>query len=139
MGTEVTKLIDRRRFLRGGYLPTSGNKHLNPPWSLPQLRYIQNCTRCSECIDVCPENILIHSNNDFPRIDFNLGGCTFCGKCVQVCGDNAFFIKSMRTQCHGPTRYQLEKNVYHCMVLPVAPVVTVVSGLQLPSTMKQVA
>ena len=97
MAAEMAKSINRRQFLQVSYLPTSRSQHLKPPWSLPQLEFVNNCTRCSDCIDICPENILVHDNNDFPKIDFNLGGCTFCEKCVDVCGDNAFYQKNENT------------------------------------------
>jgi ferredoxin-type protein NapF len=61
------------------------NSPCRPPWAIAELPFIQTCDRCGECIDACPEHILIYGRGDYPEVDFSKGGCTFCGKCSLAC------------------------------------------------------
>jgi len=61
------------------------NTPCRPPWAIAEQLFIQTCGHCGECIEACPEHILIYGRGDYPEVDFSKGGCTFCGKCAQVC------------------------------------------------------
>jgi len=72
--------ISRRHFLRGGMpLPT------RPPWALPEDDFLNTCSRCSDCIEHCPQQILVQNADGFPVVDFEQNQCTFCGECVDRC------------------------------------------------------
>ena len=58
-----------------------------PPWALNEFLFVDQCTRCNECITACEEEIIIRADGGFPEIDFNRGECTFCELC--------FFLKAI--------------------------------------------
>jgi len=62
---------------------------LRPPWALAEADFISSCTRCSACIDACPESIVSRGDGGFPVVDFSHGECTFCQACVQACEPRA--------------------------------------------------
>lgn len=76
----------RRAFLRGR--PRSQTT-IRPPWALPEARFLDTCTRCTECVRACPERILKLGDGGFPTVDFSQGDCTFCEECVAVCEPRA--------------------------------------------------
>jgi len=80
--------LNRRQFFS-----FNRNKETNitrPPWALEEEAFQDACTRCGDCIGVCPEKILIREGvNGFPRVDFQHGECTFCADCVQACPTTA--------------------------------------------------
>ena len=80
--------ISRRLLLRGR--PTSQTPTLRLPWAVNDTLFTAGCTRCGDCIKVCPEQIIVKGDGGFPRIQFDLGGCTFCHACVDVCQQPIF-------------------------------------------------
>jgi len=59
---------------------------IRPPWALEEEAFQQACTRCGDCMDACPEKILIREGvNGYPKVDFKRGECTFCADCVRAC------------------------------------------------------
>ena len=66
-------------------------KHVSirPPWGLPEDDFQIACTSCGECVNHCPEHILVIDSDNYPEVDFRLGECTFCGDCVSHCQTNA--------------------------------------------------
>lgn len=77
----------RRQFLQDRFR----GKHVSiyPPWSLPEDDFHIACTTCGDCINHCPEQILVTGSDNYPEVDFGLGECTFCGDCVEHCPTNA--------------------------------------------------
>jgi ferredoxin-type protein NapF len=80
--------LQRRNLLRGRKVDTPPAVRL--PWTLSEQVFTDKCTRCSDCINVCEENIIIKGSNGYPEIDFNLGECTFCQACVDTCQQPLF-------------------------------------------------
>lgn len=76
--------ISRRQFLRGDF---SGRKAAppRPPWAGAEAAFVAACTRCCDCINACPQHILILDREARPTVDFGRGECTFCGKCADAC------------------------------------------------------
>lgn len=82
----VPAMVSRRQFLRGDFksrLPPQ-----RPPWALAETLFLRACTRCLECIPVCPTGILIVSGG-YPEVNFTRGHCTFCGACAKACRPGA--------------------------------------------------
>ncbi len=72
----------RRGFLRGRPRPRA---EIRPPWALREADFIGRCTRCGDCLSVCPQNILVAGDGGFPTVDFSRRECTFCGECATAC------------------------------------------------------
>ena len=87
MPSTDTNTINRRQFLRGNF--RQDTKSIRPPWALANSDFINACSRCNECVDKCPEKIIVKDEDGFPIVDFGPGGCTFCQACVAACADGA--------------------------------------------------
>src|SRR5690606_26841944 len=59
------------------------------PGALPSPFFLDHCTRCADCISVCPTHIIVSGDGGYPTLDFTLGECTFCQQCVQSCPSGA--------------------------------------------------
>src|SRR5574337_639481 len=77
----------RRGFLRGRV--QSDADVLRPPWSVRGRAFEDVCTRCGDCLTVCPSAILVAGPGGFPLVDFSRGDCSFCADCVSACGPGA--------------------------------------------------
>jgi ferredoxin-type protein NapF len=93
----------RRGFLRGRPRP---RVELRPPWALAESAFIDRCTRCNDCLKVCPENILVSGDGGYPTIDFGRGECTFCAECVTACQPQAL----VRREEAAPWAYKASIN-----------------------------
>jgi ferredoxin-type protein NapF len=81
MATPAT--MSRRQFLRADF--RAERSALRPPWALPEARFVGVCTRCGDCVRVCPQSILRLASSGFPEINFERGACTFCAACSAAC------------------------------------------------------
>jgi len=79
--------ISRRGFLKGRF--RSDSDALRPPWATGDGAFEEACTRCGDCIKVCPTSILIAGGGGFPVVDFGRGECSFCGDCATACKPGA--------------------------------------------------
>lgn len=78
----ATPDLSRRAFLTG-QAPAAAP--LRPPWALAEADFLQRCTRCAACIEVCPEQVLQRDARNFPLFRPQQGECTFCGRCAEAC------------------------------------------------------
>ncbi len=76
-------MISRRQLLRGRL--SAEHTPLRPPWAVAEEDFTANCSRCGDCIKVCPTTIIHKGDAGFPEIDFQRGECTFCGDCAAAC------------------------------------------------------
>ncbi len=86
--------ISRAQFLRGDY--RGGEVVIRPPWSLLEHDFVELCTRCGNCLDACPEKILIAGRGGFPQLDFARGECSFCQACQRACSEPVFTSTDQR-------------------------------------------
>ena len=91
----MSTAISRMQFLRGG--ANGRSEPLRPPWALEETLFTVRCTRCGNCISVCPTGILLKGRGGFPRVDFSHGECLFCGDCSEACNPGALHKSSQRT------------------------------------------
>lgn len=100
--------LSRRQLLRGKFLAslhsqaeqTQGFEGVRPPWAVANHDFIESCTRCGDCIQVCESKILIKGDGGFPEVDFDKGECTFCQKCAVVCEQPIFRELSQPAWAH---------------------------------------
>ena len=83
----MTEALSRASLLRGRF--SDPGTTLRPPWALAEPAFLETCSRCADCLRVCPEKIVVEGSGGFPTIDFSAGECTFCGLCVETCADDA--------------------------------------------------
>lgn len=62
---------------------------VRPPWSQSEDRFTDLCTRCDDCVKVCPNHLIRRGAAGFPVLDFTQAACTFCAECVRVCTTGA--------------------------------------------------
>ncbi len=91
---------NRTEFLRGNF--SGRSRSLRPPWALPESAFVEQCTRCGDCLNACPEGILEKGRGGFPTVNFTWGGCTFCGDCVRACTAGAFTAAPQQTASLAP-------------------------------------
>ena len=68
-----------------------------PPGSTSIVNFTSNCTACSLCVSVCPNNVLHPSVKEYgiagimqPRMDYHKSFCTYeCVKCLEICPTGA--------------------------------------------------
>ena len=75
--------ISRRNLLRGA--PVSTTAPVRPPGAANEPEFIESCTACGECVNACPEGIIINGAAGYPEVDFRRGECTFCSECIDAC------------------------------------------------------
>lgn len=91
MTTRASQTIDRsRRALLTGAQATVSDP-IRPPWT-DEERVVSACTRCDDCIDTCPEGVLVIGQGGFPEFNprAGTGSCTFCGVCAAACTSEVF-------------------------------------------------
>lgn len=79
----------RRRFFGSR---TSRRTPPRPPWSITEEQFVDRCTRCDDCVKVCPTQLLVRGDGGFPTADFSTAACTFCGECAKVCKPQAIRV-----------------------------------------------
>jgi ferredoxin-type protein NapF len=77
----------RRGFLSGRL--RAARPVQRPPWAIGADAFVSRCTRCRECLRICPTGIVIAGGGGFPEVDFARGECTFCAACVTACAPAA--------------------------------------------------
>lgn len=63
---------------------------VRPPWSKPEAKFIDACTRCGACVDACETQVLIKGDGGFPELNFQRAECSFCQACVTRCAEPVF-------------------------------------------------
>ncbi len=79
-------MVSRRQFLRGDFKTRHAPQR--PPWALAEQPFLDACSRCGDCVPVCPTRIVVVVRG-YPEVDFRQGECTFCGRCADACRDGA--------------------------------------------------
>jgi len=74
-----------------------GPAQLRPPWSRREDDFIDACTRCAKCVEVCPTGLLTKGHAGYPIADFIRGHCTFCRACADACEAACFVARDAET------------------------------------------
>jgi ferredoxin-type protein NapF len=70
---------------------------VSPPGSTSISNFTANCTACSLCVSVCPNNVLVPSVSEYsitsimqPHMNYRKGFCAYeCVRCIEVCPTGA--------------------------------------------------
>lgn len=129
--------FSRRRFISAGFLGIgagliarqSGDlknrpaKLLRPPGALPENEFLARCTRCGECIKVCPTRVIQPQGLEqglapafAPRMVMRLAGCDQnCRDCGKVCPTKALRELSLQEKKYAKLG-TAEINEKRCLV-----------------------
>lgn len=75
-------MIKRNQFIRGQSI---GESAIRPPWSIEETDFTESCTRCFQCAEACPLNLIVKGSGGFPEMTFLRQGCDYCEACVRAC------------------------------------------------------
>lgn len=74
---------------------------IRPPFAIEELDFLLACSRCGDCVDACPHNIIFPLSSKLgvkvystPAMDLNNKGCHLCEDwpCVQACKPKALLL-----------------------------------------------
>ncbi|MFQ5862762.1 MAG: 4Fe-4S dicluster domain-containing protein [Candidatus Brocadiales bacterium] len=82
----------------------SSRRYLRPPGAVEELEFVSLCTRCDECIKVCPHYAIRGANTDSglalgsPIIDPKEQPCMLCEDfpCIKACKEGALVMPERR-------------------------------------------
>jgi ferredoxin-type protein NapH len=60
-----------------------------------------SCTRCGDCVKVCPEPRVLHFGQAAARAMIAAGECTACGRCVAICPERSLSF-ALRVRVRRP-------------------------------------
>jgi len=86
--------------LEPGLLHDQGAGHYDRPWfrppgAAPEAEFLDMCSRCRICVDVCPEMCIVPAQRHMgaplgtPILFPNEAPCTLCGDCMDACPSGA--------------------------------------------------
>ena len=87
-----TQIYNRTNFLRGKF---NSELPIRPPWSINELEFTNECTRCYKCAESCPSNLIVKGAGGYPEITFLRKGCDYCQACVQSCPEDALNLDEL--------------------------------------------
>lgn len=87
----------RRALLRGKIQPPVV---IRPPWAWAEPEFLDACSRCNDCIERCPEHVLVSGPGGYPQFDPSRGECTFCGDCADACSAKALDRQAVSPPWH---------------------------------------
>jgi len=79
---------------------------LRPPFAINELEFLLACTRCNDCVEACPHDVIFNLSTKVgiraagtPALDLINKGCHLCEDwpCVSVCSPNALTVPEYKT------------------------------------------
>ena len=84
---------------------------IRPPYALPELEFLLACTRCNDCVDACPYNVIFKLPAQrgaqlvgTPAMDILNKGCHLCEDwpCVRSCAAQALILPEIEEDAQQP-------------------------------------
>ncbi len=89
----MNRVTSRRGFLSAKIL-REDDIFVRPPGS-PVHGFSDACTKCGECVEACPENVITFDPAGFPVFNPSDNPCTFCGNCARACPTSALDVERL--------------------------------------------
>ncbi|CUJ99078.1 ferredoxin-type protein [Ruegeria denitrificans] len=86
-------MTSRRAFLSANIFREDSNVVRPPGSRVPG--FLDHCTKCGDCIDICQEAVIAIDQNGFPVFQPGEDPCTFCGDCATACPTDALQIERL--------------------------------------------
>ena len=86
--------LDRRDLLRGRF--ASSPDGIRPPGAIDEQEFRLSCSRCNDCTNACPNQIIKADHDGRPVLDFSQAECVFCGDCERACSTGALKTSNER-------------------------------------------
>ena len=88
------------QFLASAEARVAPQRYVRPPGALPEVAFLAACSRCGECIKVCPPHAImqVRAEGGFaagtPYLDYQVQPCTVCSDmpCVRACPTGALLF-----------------------------------------------
>jgi polyferredoxin len=106
-----------------GFLRRRVTTLLRPPGVVDEVRFVENCLRCLQCVRSCPNEIIKITGGEqgfdslyTPHLEFRPYGCDyFCQVCQQVCPNRAIPLQTLEEKQTTPIGVaRIDENV--CVV-----------------------
>lgn len=89
----MSQMTSRRAFLSAKVCREDSSIVRPPGSTVPG--FIDHCTKCGDCVDVCQETVIVFGQDGFPVFKPSENPCTFCGDCATVCPTDALQIERL--------------------------------------------
>lgn len=113
--------MDRRDFFKSAFRKTTekvvehadnhakkqASRWIRPPYAISELDFLLACTRCNDCIDACPHQVIFPLSAKLgakvvgtPALDLVNKACHLCADwpCVSACNENAMILSEPDSQ-----------------------------------------
>ena len=67
---------------------SGGATSRRPPGALPGWKFTDRCTRCGDCVEVCPVRVIVADAAGYPALA-EPDRCCQCGLCADICSPSA--------------------------------------------------
>jgi len=94
----VQKAAEAALEVAGQKQPSDTINHIRPPYALVEPKFLDACTRCDDCLEACPHNVIFRLGGDrgllaagTPALDLLRVGCRMCEDwpCIAACETGA--------------------------------------------------
>lgn len=89
----MSQMTSRRAFLSASMFRKDSNA-VRPPGSVVP-GFVDQCSKCGDCVEACPENVIAIGQDGFPLFQPDDNPCTFCGDCAKACPTDALQIERL--------------------------------------------